>query len=232
MLTRIETNPQANLDHLQTFVSQLRHAGKKRLIERATNLEDKDEYINERVVALAALRKELENIPNWQKRGDLLSNKEVEKLFRIIKDEEDFPVLVDPNEIKVEEVTHEKDHEDLPYKKKLKKSIEENDAMLRGHAALLIVDFGLKTKRFLQLKHLFIKEITGILGNMLGESDHLFIKETRLGNDKVNIDASLFFKMLVEALYFIDEESAKPFMDFFNIQLEDFSIERRKRKAS
>ena len=67
---------------------------------------------------------------------------------------------------------------------------------------------------------------------MLGEPDHLFVREQKLSEDKVEVKTTSYFKSFVEALYFTDKEAARPFMDIFNISLNEFSYERRTQKAS
>lgn len=217
---RLEPDYSAKLKQLKFYSEN--HKSKKRdeLIYIAINNNPTEENINERISALLELRNRLTNLPDGSSHKSL-TDKEVQKLYHLITDEAEFPIVVYPDEFTVEEITHEKDHEDTTYKLKITKDIEQNDALLRAEAALLIVDFGQNTKRYNQLKHRLVIAITGILGNMLGEPHHLFLTEKSL---------SKYFTQFVEALYFIDEKSAERFIKIFNININDFNLDRRNKK--
>ena len=224
---RLEPDPRTKLKQLGLYVEAHKSKSREELINIAINWVDKN--INERIVALLTFRKILENTPkNLQKRA--LTNHEMQKLYHLIKDDAEFPIIVYPDQFTVEEITHEKNHEDSNYKKTITINIEENDAVLRAEAALLIVDFGQETKKYDELKHKLVSAITAILGNMLGEPNNLFVKEVKENSDWGK--PSSCFIRFVEALYFIDEEAARPFMSHFNVQETDFSHERRKRKVN
>ena len=227
MLIRLETNPKDKSHQLRRWTQAFQHLSNERLLSLATNKEQNVKNINVRLDALLVFIQRLQDSSKKTNRRYILTDVEVEQLYNLIKNEDDFPVLVNPNEIVVEEVTHEKDHEDIVYKKQVKKDIEENVALLKAYAALVIVDYGLHTKKFLELRQPLIKSITGILGNMLGEPDHVFVKE---GRDKESVKPTNFFSNFIEALYFIDNQSAKPFMQLFNIS--ESYCEQRTRKAS
>ena len=228
---RLEPDYSAKLKQLKFYSEN--HKSKKRdeLIYIAINNNPTEENINERISALLELRNRLTNLPDGSSHKSL-TDKEVQKLYHLITDEAEFPIVVYPDEFTVEEITHEKDHEDSKYKSKIKKDIEENDALLRAEAALLIVDFGQSTKKYQALKHRLATSITGILGNMVGEPDHLFLKETKKDGTNVEPVPSSYFKTFVEALYFIDKNAAEHFITMFNINTNEFSLQRRKAIAS
>ncbi len=221
ILARLEPNHPANVQKLRLYHSSLGPRNREELVNIAIK-KDTDEEINERICALLELRDRLEKLPASSHEKSL-TDEEVQKLYTLITDEAEFPIVVYTEEFTVEEVTHEKGHEDAEYKSKIKKDIEENDALLRAEAALLIVDFGQGTKKYNELKHRLVTAITGILGNMLGEPDHLFLKEQV---------PSTYLKQFVEALYFIDINVAEPFMKIFNMNTNEFSLQRRKVIAS
>lgn len=228
MHVTLEANDSQKIRQLRTWAINFRqHLDRKVLFRLATDPKQHVKNINVRHDASAVIRKRLEEDSNT----NFLTNEEVEQLYKLIKDEEDFPILVSAEEFTVQDITHIKGKEDLATKKKVKKDIEENVAVLKAEAALLIVDFGLNTNRFKELRMPLIKTITGILGNMLCEPDHLFIREI-INGDGIKVITTNYFERFVEALYFIDEDTAKPFMDIFEIKPERFSFERRQRKAS
>ena len=226
-LTRLESDPSANLRKLPLYCAKLFSKQREELISVVTN--KADEEINERVVALEDLRDRLEKLPANSPEKSLTDN-EVQKLYELITDEDEFPIVVYPEQFTVEEITHEKDHEDSTYKSKIKNDIEQNDAALRAKAALLIVDFGQNSNKYKELKNCLVTAITGILGNMLGEPDHLFLKEIKSDGKKAEPVPSQYFKTFVEALYFINKNAAEHFINIFNIDINSFSFERRNRK--
>lgn len=225
-LTRLEPDHTTNLKKLPLYRANLSSKKREELINIA--IYKAEEEINERVTALYTLRDILQKPPDGPPEKSL-TDEEVQKLYELIIDEAEFPIVVYPDEFTVEEITHEQNHEDAKYKSEVKNGIEENDALLRAEAALLIVDFGQGTKKYKALKHRLVIAITAILGNMLAESDHLFLKEIKKA-DRVESNPSSYFKSFVEALYFIDEKAAEHFIKIFNININEFSIERRKRK--
>lgn len=232
MQVTLEPNTSQKIHQLGTWTINFRkNLDRKVLFRLATDPTVHVKNINVKLDAIIVIRNILEKQAQETHNGDLLTDEEIEKLFNLIKDDEDFPILLDTQEISVEQVTHIKNHEDLATKKKVKIDIEENDAVLKAEAALLIVDFGTNTKKFQQIRLQLIKTISAILGNMLCEKDHIFVREIKKG-DKIEVITTNFFKQFVQALYFIDEEAAKPFMDIFSIKPEDFSFERRQRKVS
>ncbi len=227
LLTRLETDPAAKLKSLPLYRAQLSSKERKELIKIAIN--KAEEQINERVTALDELRDRLEKLPDHSSQKSL-TDEEVQILYKLIKDEAEFPIVVYPEQFTVEQITHKTGHEDLEYKSKITKDIEENDAMLRARAALLIVDFGQGTKKYRELKHPLVIAITAILGNMLGEPDNLFLKETKINGNKAEPLPSSYFKQFVEALYFIDETVSERLIKIFRVNVNDFSFQRRERK--
>lgn len=228
MRVNLEPDPQLKLHQLASWANNFQHLDRRTLINLGTNPKQKVKNINVRHDALIVFGKRLEDMKAASAWPVSLTDEEVEKLYNLIIDEEDFPILVDTNEIVVEEITHLKEQEDELHKKGVKRDIEENIAVLKAEALFLIVDFGAKTKRFSELRSNLIIAITGILENMLCEPDQLFVKEK---SETGKVIISFSFINYVEALYFIDKESAKPFMEIFNIPESNFSFERR-RKAS
>lgn len=228
MLVTLEPDSTVKLHQLQSWSTTFTKLDRQKLLDIATNPSKNVENINERITAVGALRQILEK--DGQQAS--LTDDEVKKLFTLIRDEEDFPILVDPEEIVVEKVTHEQGHEDQASKKRIKKDIEENVAQLKADAALLIAEFGQNTNKFRELHEQIITVITSILGQMLGEPDHLFVQERNAG-DKLEIKATDYYTGFVEALYCIKPESAKVFMDIPNprILIDSFSVSRRARLA-
>lgn len=227
ILTRLEPNYIINLKRLPFYRAELSSKLREELINVAINKADKG--INERISALFELRGRLEKLPDNSPQK-LLTNREVQALHYLITDEAEFPIMVYPDEFTVEEITHEKEREDSTYKLKIIRAIKENDAVLRAQAALLIVDFGQVSKKYKELKHRLVAAITTILGNMVAEPDHLFLPETGTAA-KVEPIPSIHFKNFVEALYFIDEKAGGHFIKIFNLNIDDFSLDRRNRKA-
>lgn len=227
ILTRLEPNRTINLKRLPLYHAELSSKPREELISVAINKADKG--INERISALLALRDRLEQLPDNSPQK-LLTNREVQTLYYLITDETEFPIMVYPDEFTVEEITHERDHEDNTYKLKIIRAIEENDAVLRAQAALLIADFGQVSKKYKELKHRLVAAIAAVLGNMVAEPEHLFLSETGTAA-KTEPAPSIHFKNFVEALYFIDEKAGGHFIKIFNININDFSLDRRNRKA-
>ena len=228
----LEPNPRKKLDQLRSWTTAFAHLDRQKLLDLATNPNRNVKNINVRLDALYTLRQKLKTLSTLQPNTSTLTDNELEQLFNLIKDEDDFPTLVDSEELIVEDITHEKGHEDTKHKKETKNDIEQNVALLKSEAALLIVDFGLKTHKFTELRQPLISLITSRLGNLVGDPDHLFIREQKISECTVEVKTTNYFKSFVEALYFIDKEVAKPFMDIFNVSLNDFSYERRTKKAS
>src|SRR3989338_5543314 len=216
ILTRLEPNHTINLQRLPFYSAKLSSKSREELINVVINKADKG--INERISALFELRDRLEKLPDNSDNSPkkLLTNREVQALYYLITDETEFPVMVYPDEFTVEEITHEKGHEDSTYKLKIIRAIEENDAVLRAQAALLIADFGQVSKKYKELKHRLVAAITAVLGNMVAEPDHLFLPETGTAA-KAESAPSIHFKNFVEALYFIDEKAGGHFIKIFNI---------------
>ena len=217
MLTRLEPDPSANIVKFPLYYAKLFSKQREELINIAIN--KTDEEINERVVALNLLRGRLEKLPDNSPEKSLTDN-EVQSLYNLITDEAEFPIIVYSEEFTVEEITHEQGREDSTYKLKIKTDIEQNDALLRAEAAMLIVDFGTSTNKFRQIRSDFIEALKYILDNMLCEKDQIFLNEKEL-------EPSSYFIHFVEALYFTDKESARQFMLQFNVKETSFSFERR-----
>ncbi len=229
LLTRLELDPLANIRKLPFYCAKLGSKQREELIYLVINKNSTEENINERISALYALRDRLEKSPDNSPQKSL-TDKEVQKLYHLITDEAEFPIVIYPDEFTVEEITHEKNHEDSTYKLKITKDIEQNDALLRAEAALLIVDFGQNTKKYNELKHRLATAITAILGNMLGEPHDLFLKELEREGNQTEQIPSMYFTNFVEALYFIDKKAAEHFIKIFNININDFNLERRNKK--
>ena len=149
---RIETDPRIKVQHLKEYLEAHRSRNRDELINIAIN--HTEENINERISALYALRDILGKTPE-RFQSKVLTNIEIQKLYHLVKDEE-FPVVVYPDEFTVKEITHEIGHENHQYKETITKAIEENDAVLRAEAALLIIDFGQETKKYKEIKHKLI----------------------------------------------------------------------------
>ena len=226
-LTRLEPDPLASVTRLSLYSAELSSKQREELINIAIN--KAEEEVNERVAALYMLKERLEKLSNSSTEKSL-TDKEVQELYELITDEAEFPIVVYPEQFTVEEITHEKDHEDSTYKSKIQKAVEQNDALLRAIAALLIVDFGQNTKKYKALKPYLTTAITAILGNMLGEPNSLFLKEFKNGTNEVESVPSRYFKAFVEALYFIDQKAAAPFIKIFSININDFDLQRREEK--
>lgn len=222
---RLEPNPLAKLQQLQLYKKKFDSIERERLVDIALNNRPVEENINERISALYVLRDILEKTPASSP-DKSLTNIEIQKLYHLIIDEKEFPIVIYPEEFTVEQITHEKNHEDAKYKLEIIKDIEQNDALLRAEAALLIADFGQTTEKYKQLKPRLITAITAILGNMVGEPHHLFLKEVEKDGKQVESVSSRYFNGFVEALYFIDEKAAEHFMKLFNITTKDFNSQR------
>ena len=187
------------------------------LLDLATNPRRSVDTFQERVIAMEALKGVLQRLSIQTNRDDILTDYEIEKLYDFIKDE-NFPVLVSPDEFTVQSVTNEPDHEDPAYKNKVLHDIEQNVARLKGDAALLIVDYGLNTRKFKQLRQPLVRTITDILDDMLAEKDHLFVT--------VTLKPTSYFTNFIEALYCIDERAAEVFMERFGVTTNDFNPHR------
>lgn len=228
MQVKLEPNVKEKLHQLERWGQVIGKLDSELLLDLATNPKRNVKNINVRLAALLGFEQRLYELARKRLTKDLLTDDEVEKLYKLIINEEDFPIMVFPEEFKVEEVTHEKEKEDLQVKKKIIQDIEENVAILKAYALLLIIDYGANTKKFQEIHQSLVKTITGILGNMLGEPNHIFLKEEISSDNNVGIKASRFFVNFVEALYFIDEEAARPFMDIFKVTTNSFSASGRK----
>ncbi len=228
---RLEPDSLAKLQQLQLYKKKLDFVEREKLIDIAINNRPIEENINERISALYVLRDILEKTPNNSPHKSL-TNIEVQKLYHLIIDEKEFPIIIYPEEFTVEQITHEKNHEDKEYKLKIIKDIEQNDALLRAEATLLIVDFGQNTQKYKQLQPRLTTAITAILGNMVGEPHHLFVKEVEKSDKQIEAVPSGYFKGFVEALYFIDKKAAEHFMKIFNITTNDFSLQRKEKIKS
>ena len=216
---KFQEDPQLNILDTIGFYTEYSTFSREKLFEIITNTSPDIEYINAKAVALGIINERLETESNNTENdpGTLLSDQEVEKLFNIVKDEADFPILLDRKELN----NGSRQSDDT----KTIRDIEENAALFRGTAALLIVDYGYKTKKFEEIKKDLTDELKDILGNMLSEQNQLFLRE-----DGNLVKISSYFRSIAEALFFIDEEAARKLMSIFSVKETDFSFERRKRK--
>ena len=203
------------------------------LLNLAANPEQHTHNINVKHAAIIQLqnrletvRKALEKKKTHRDPRTLLKDNEVIQLFNLVRSEQDFPILVDINYLQVDNVVHgskEELEKARLHKEQVVKDVEENCALLRSTAALLIIDFGSKTNAFQEIRQDLIEELKFILIDMLKENHETFITIT----DHHTIKNSTYFKSFVEALYFLDRESARPYMDIFKIGTHDFSFQRR-----
>ena len=201
MIVNLETDPRAKLHQLQSWSTTFRHLDRPTLIDLATNPNRRVKNINVRLDAMLFLRE-----------SGCVSSREIESFFRLVKDEKDFPIWVDAGSIVVQEVTHEKDHEDLPYKQKLKINIEENVAMLRSWAALMIAEFGQKTQIYKRIKQEFITELKEILNKIA--TDPVFVNQN-------THKTSSYFNGFLKALYLADKQSAMSFITEYGVDFSD-----------
>lgn len=201
MIVNLEIDPRTKLHQLKSWSTTLRHLDRHTLIDLATNSNRRVKNINVRLDAMLFLRE-----------SSCVSSREIEPLFRLVKDEKDFPIWVDADSIVVKEVTHEKDHEDLPYKQKLKRNIEENVAMLRSWAALMIAESGQRTRIYKSIKSEFIGTLKEILNKIA--TDPIFVNQN-------THKTSSFFNDFLKALYLADKQSAMPFITKYGINLSD-----------
>jgi hypothetical protein len=201
MLVTIEANTSSKLRQLAAWAKYFHYMDRTQLIDLATNPQRKVKNINVRLSSILFLRE-----------SGYATNAEVEKLFNLVKDEKDFPIWVDAKSIIVKEVTGEKDHEDLPYKQKLKRNIEENVAMLRSEAALMIAEFGQRTMAYKKIKPEFITTLKEILDRIA--TDPIFV-------DQRTHKTSSYFNGFLKALYLADRRAAVPYMTNYGINLSD-----------
>lgn len=201
MLVTIETNPSLKLHQLAAWAKYFHHMDRIQLLDLATNPQRKVKNINVRLSSMLFLRE-----------SGYVTNVEVEKLFKVVKDEKDFPMWIDANSIIVKEVTGEKDHEDLSYKQKLKRNIEENVAMLRSEAALMIAEFGQRTLMYKRIKPQFVRVLREILDKIA--LDPVFVNQN-------THKTSPYFNSFLKALYLADKKSAMPYITEYGIDLSD-----------
>lgn len=223
MNVTLEPNPAVKIHQLVLWTSNFQRLPREKLLALALDPNRSVRNINVRLDAICTLRHLLNSNYEKTKNKNLLTNDEVERLYNLLCNEQEFPILINISDISVEKVTHIKGQEDLAHKKVVKKDIEENCALLRAEAALLIIDFGINTSKFVEIKDDFKKTLKEILGNMLSEPDQVFVKE-RATSKVISTD---YPKRFIEALYLIDKESAKPFITSFNIDESAFKPERR-----
>lgn len=227
MLIKLEPDTAKKIYQIRVWAANFQKLPQEKLFKLACDPKQKTKNINTRLDAIFTLRHKFELIAKSNDDSSVLTDQDVEQLYKLMIDDENFPVLVNVNDFAVEEVTCKKGYEDIAHKKAVKRDLEENVALLRAEAAKLILDFGNSTKRFNEIRGDFIKSIKEILSNMLCEQDQIFASERKMPDNSEKMTVSNYFKSFVEVLYFIDKESARPFMSIFDIKETDFSYERR-----
>lgn len=257
MLTRIELDPRFKLSLSASSVRHYSNMPRKKLLDTAITNTSISQNINTRLIALFRLherlsktREEIEKNQRGKDPKSLLDDAEIRKLYNLVRDEYDFPIIVDREErLDIQEVAQYNGQpldinregsiqyngrtystDDKRLERHLVQDIEENDAVLRGVAAFLIVDFGSHTPTFQKIKYGLIKALTGILNNMIEEEGHIFIKDRSISKDRKGFALSSYFINFIEALYFIDKQAAKPFMESYNISENNFDVNRRERE--
>lgn len=231
MRVRLEYDSHIKLKQLQTWALSFKELDRGTLFKLATDPSQEVKNINERATAIIVLRTLLEKASKQFDTSNLLTDDEVEQLYCLLINEDDFPILVDTESFVVQDVTYVEKGKAVP-EKTIVRDIEENCALLRAEAALLIVDFGQRTKRFLELKPKIIEGVKEIVLNMLCEKDQIFFKETIVDGSTTDVNQSLYFRVFVEALYFVDKDSARLFMASFDVNESGFSYKRKVNKTN
>ena len=159
------------------------------LVNLAANPKREILDINERLVAILVILKD-----------GIKAEDEVKPLLDLVKDENDFPITEFVKKGTVDEYMEgkaiDKDTKEIIDKK-------ENNALLRGEAALALTKNGLKTDEF-------IKVLADIANSMA--NDPLFIWE-----NKAQLIITHYFKNFLTALYEVDRNSTLPLIKAFSI---------------
>lgn len=204
MHIKLEANTRAKLHQLESWAKTFPNISRAKLLTLATDPNQNVKNINVRAVALYGIQ-----------RTGYLMDCEIPALFNLVTNEKDFPILVDEKELE--------DDTKFENKRKYKRDIEENDAVIRGIAANMLVEHALKNRRkYSSLINELIPAIREILNNMIGEPVFVEVEH--------NQTSSLFMSFLT-ALYLIDKRSAREIMSQFNINQSELFLKPQKKSS-